>query len=102
MIYEADTLDLLPTLPESGLDTCITDPPYELSFMNSRWDSTGISFRPDTWAAVLRVLKPGAYLAAFGGTRTYHRTACAIEDAGFEIRDSLAYCFGSGFPEKLE
>lgn len=80
-------------------DSCVTDPPYEIGFMNKKWDSSGVSFRPETWAAVYDKLKPGAHLVAFGGTRTYHRMACAIEDAGFEIRDQLAWCYGSGFPK---
>lgn len=70
-------------------------------FMGQAWDGTGIAFRPDLWAEVLRVMKPGAYLVAFGGTRTYHRMACAIEDAGFIIKDSLHWIYGSGFPKSL-
>jgi site-specific DNA-methyltransferase (adenine-specific) len=69
--------------------------------MSKAWDRRGIAFDPVTWAAVLRVLKPGGYLLAFGGTRTFHRIACAIEDAGFEIRDSIAWMYGSGFPKSL-
>jgi DNA modification methylase len=68
-------------------------------FMGRKWDGGDIAFRPETWAEVLRVLKPGAHLMAFGGTRTSHRMACAIEDAGFEIRDTLCYLYGSGFPK---
>jgi len=68
-------------------------------FMGMKWDGGDVAFQPETWAAVLRVLKPGAHLVAFSGTRTYHRMACAIEDAGFEIRDQLAWCYGSGFPK---
>jgi DNA modification methylase len=68
-------------------------------FMGKQWDGGDVAFRPETWAEVLRVLKPGAHLIAFSGTRTYHRMACAIEDAGFEIRDQIGWCYGSGFPK---
>jgi site-specific DNA-methyltransferase (adenine-specific) len=68
-------------------------------FMGQKWDGGDVAFRPETWAAVFRVLKPGAHLVAFSGTRTYHRMVCAIEDAGFEIRDQLAWVYGSGFPK---
>jgi site-specific DNA-methyltransferase (adenine-specific) len=68
-------------------------------FMGKQWDGGDIAFRPEVWAEVLRVLKPGAHLLAFSGTRTYHRMACAIEDAGFEIRDQIGWCYGSGFPK---
>ena len=71
-------------------------------FMGKTWDGGDVAFRPETWAAVLRVLKPGAYLVAFSSTRGYHRMACAIEDAGFEIRDQLAWVYGSGFPKSLD
>lgn len=81
----------------NSFDGCLTDPPYGLSFMNKAWDR-GIP-GPETWREVLRVLKPGAFLLAFGGTRTYHRLTCAIEDAGFEIRDCLMWLYGSGFPK---
>ena len=102
MIYNGDCLEVLATLPENSVDTCITDPPYELGFMGKKWDSSGIAFQPETWQAVYRVLKPGAILLAFGGTRTYHRIACAIEDAGFEIRDTIAWVYGSGFPKSYD
>lgn len=71
-------------------------------FMGQTWDGGDIAFRPETWAAVLRVLKPGSHLLAFGGTRTYHRMVCAIEDAGFEIRDQIGWAYGSGFPKSLD
>jgi DNA modification methylase len=80
----------------------VTDPPYELGFMGKAWDSSGIAYQVDLWAEVLRVLKPGGHLLAFGGTRTYHRMAVAIEDAGFEIRDSIHWVYGSGFPKSLD
>jgi hypothetical protein len=101
MILQGDCLDLLRTLPAASVDACVTDPPYELGFMGKSWDSAGVAFDPETWRAILRVLKPGAHLVAFGGTRTYHRMICAIEDAGFEIRDCLSWLYGSGFPKSL-
>lgn len=88
-------------MAESSVDSCVCDPPYELGFQSRDWDKSGIAFDPKTWAHVLRVLKPGAYLLAFGGTRTFHRIGCAIEDAGFELRDSLAWLYGSGFPKSV-
>jgi site-specific DNA-methyltransferase (adenine-specific) len=96
-----DCRAVLPTLPEASLEACVTDPPYELGFMGKAWDSSGVATDPETWRAVHRVLKPGAYLLACGGTRTYHRMAVAIEDAGFEIRDCLAWLYASGFPKSL-
>lgn len=77
----------------------LCDPPYELGFMGKSWDSRGVSFRTETWAAIRSLLVPGAHLLAFGGTRTFHRIAVAIEDAGFEIRDTLGWLYGSGFPK---
>lgn len=77
----------------------LCDPPYELGFMGKSWDSRGVSFRSETWSAIRSLLVPGAHLLAFGGTRTFHRIACAIEDAGFEIRDTLGWLYGSGFPK---
>jgi len=77
----------------------LCDPPYELGFMGKSWDSTGIAFDPKTWRAIADQCYPGAYLLAFGGTRTFHRIAVAIEDAGFEIRDTVMWVYGSGFPK---
>jgi site-specific DNA-methyltransferase (adenine-specific) len=100
-IYNEDCLIKLKELPENSIDSIVTDPPYELGFMGKSWDSTGIAYNVDVWKECLRVLKPGGYLLAFGGTRTYHRMACAIEDAGFEIRDQIQWIYGSGFPKSL-
>ncbi len=77
----------------------LCDPPYELGFMGKSWDSTGIAFNKETWRAISKHLYPGAHLLAFGGTRTFHRIAVAIEDAGFEIRDTVMWVYGSGFPK---
>lgn len=94
----------LKSMEDNSVDAVVCDPPYELSFMGRRWDGSGIAFSVDFWREVLRVLKPGGHLLAFGGTRTYHRMTCAIEDAGFEIRDSVSvhWCYGSGFPKSLD
>jgi len=88
-LHLGDCLEVMRSLNENSVDTCITDPPYELGFMGKRWDSSGVAFQVATWEAVYRVLKPGALLLAFGGTRTYHRMVINIEDAGFEIRDQI-------------
>jgi DNA modification methylase len=88
-LRHGDALDVLRTLPDASIDAIVTDPPYELGFMGKKWDGSGIAYSVDLWREALRVLKPGGHLVAFGGTRTYHRMACAVEDAGFEIRDSL-------------
>ena len=129
-LYLGDCLEVMRSLPENSVDTCITDPPYHLTsivkrfgsetaapaqygtdgafaraskgFMGKTWDGGNVAADPATWAAVYRVLKPGAMLLAFGGTRTYHRMVCAIEDAGFEIRDTIAWVYGSGFPKSYD
>jgi DNA modification methylase len=98
-LNHASMLDWLAKYDGPLFDSCVTDPPYELGFMGKGWDSTGIAFQVETWRRVYDALKPGAHLVAFSGTRTYHRMACAIEDAGFEIRDQLAWAYGSGFPK---
>ena len=95
-------LDVLPTLAENSVDSIITDPPYELGFMGKSWDSSGIAFNVEVWRECLRVLKPGGHLLAFSGSRTYHRIAVAIEDAGFQIRDQIMWIYGSGFPKSLD
>ena len=101
-LRHGNCLDVLPTLPDSSVDSIVTDPPYELGFMGKKWDNSGIAYNITLWQECLRVLKPGGHLLAFGGTRTYHRMACAIEDAGFEIRDSIHWLYGSGFPKSLD
>lgn len=101
MIINGDCLEELDKLEENSIDAIVTDPPYELNFMGKGWDNAGVSFSKSTWEKCLRVLKPGGYLLAFGGTRTYHRIACAIEDAGFEIRDCIMWLYGSGFPKSM-
>lgn len=125
-VLHADSRDALKGMPDASLDACVTDPPYALvsiakrfggekaapakdrdglykrasaGFMGKQWDTGDTAFDPTFWVEVLRILKPGAHLIAFGGTRTYHRLVCAIEDAGFEIRDTISWNFGSGFPK---
>jgi len=124
-VITGDCLDVLPTLAECSVDAVVTDPPYHLTtgkrggtgvasdnpnspagrsrigtgFMGKAWDGGDVAFRPETWAQIMRVAKPGAHLVAFGGTRTHHRLMVAIEDAGWEIRDALGWLFGSGFPK---
>jgi len=98
----ADVTDGLRCLPDVSVDAIVTDPPYELGFMGKKWDASGIAASVELWREALRVLKPGAHLLAFGGTRTYHRMTCAIEDAGFEIRDCIQWIYGSGFPKSLD
>ena len=98
-ILTGDCRDVLPTLDAESVDAVVCDPPYELGFMGKQWDRSGVAFQPATWEAVRRVAKPGAHLVAFGGSRTFHRLTCAIEDAGWEIRDCLSYLYGSGFPK---
>ena len=101
-LLEGSNLDLLPTLPDCSVDAIVTDPPYELGFMGKSWDASGIAYSVDLWRECLRVLKHGGHLLAFGGSRTYHRLACAVEDAGFEIRDQIMWVYGSGFPKSLD
>jgi DNA modification methylase len=99
-LHHGDCLDILRTMPDASIDAVVTDPPYGLSFMNKAWDHAVPG--PEVWRECLRVMKPGAHLLAFAGTRTQHRMACAIEDAGFEIRDMIAWVYGSGFPKSLD
>ena len=126
-VLEGDCLEVMAGMEENNVDSIVCDPPYELTsivkrfgkegsapakhgtdgryarlskgFMGKEWDGTGIAMRPEVWQKCLRVAKPGAYLLAFGGTRTFHHLACAIEDAGWTLRDTLSWCYGSGFPK---
>lgn len=102
VVYHGNNLDVLPTLPDNSVDSVVCDPPYELGFMGKKWDSSGIAYSVELWTECMRVLKPGGHLLAFGGSRTWHRLAVAIEDAGFEIRDSIAWLYGSGFPKSMD
>ncbi len=99
-LYCGDLREVLPTLPEASVDFVVTDPPYGLSFMEKDWDHDVPG--PEYWRAIARVCKPGALMLAFGGTRTYHRLICAIEDAGWEIRDCLMWLYGQGFPKAAD
>jgi DNA modification methylase len=125
ILHAGDCLDVLRAMPADSIDAVVTDPPYHLTsivkrfgsgnaapakgneafirasrgFMGKQWDGGDIAFRAELWAEVLRVLKPGGHMVCFGGTRTYHRMTCAIEDAGFEIRDAIMWHYGSGFPK---
>ena len=119
-----DCLDVIRTIPDNSIDSCVTDPPYALvsivkrfgaqnaapakgdvynrvarGFLGKTWDTGERAFAVEFWAEVYRVLKPGAHVLAFSGARTYHRLACAIEDAGFEVRDMVEWIYGSGFPK---
>ena len=102
-LHNEDCIDQMQKMIDEGVqvDSVVTDPPYELGFMGKSWDSTGIAFQKETWELALQLLKPGGHLLAFGGSRTYHRMAVAIEDAGFEIRDQIMWLYGSGFPKSL-
>ncbi len=99
IIHEGNVVDVVDTLEDDSVDAVFCDPPYGLNFMGHDWDGSV----PDelVWRKAIRVAKPGAHLLAFGGTRTYHRLACAIEDAGWEIRDCIMWLYGSGFPKSL-
>lgn len=99
-LHLGDCLETLRTMPDNSVDSIVTDPPYGLSFMGKRWDYDVPSV--EIWAECLRVLKPGGHLLAFAGTRTQHRMAVRIEDAGFEIRDMIAWTYGSGFPKSRD
>ncbi len=99
-LHHGDCLEVLRTMPDASVDSVVTDPPYGLAFMGKRWDYDVPSV--EIWYECLRVLKPGGHLLAFAGTRTQHRMAVRIEDAGFEIRDMIAWVYGSGFPKSLD
>jgi DNA modification methylase len=95
-------LDRMKELPDASVDAVVTDPPYELGFMGKSWDSSGIAYNVEVWAECLRVLKPGGHLLSFSATRTYHRMTVAIEDAGFEVRDMIAWISNKTFPKSLD
>ena len=99
-LYHGDCREILQGLPDESVSAIVTDPPYGLAFMGKKWDYDVPAV--EVWAECLRVLKPGGHLLAFAGTRTQHRMATAIEDAGFEIRDMIAWVYGSGFPKSLD
>jgi DNA modification methylase len=129
-LYQGNMLDMLEVIEPNSIDSVITDPPYGLTsitkrfgkedsaecqygkdgsfarlsrgFMGKEWDGSGIEYNIETWQKCYEVLKPGGYLLAFGGSRTFHRIACAIEDAGFEIRDTIMWLYGSGFPKSMD
>jgi site-specific DNA-methyltransferase (adenine-specific) len=96
-IYNGDNIEVLRTLPDNSVDSVVTDPPYGLKFMGKQWDYDVPSV--ELWKECYRVLKPGGYLLSFGSSRTYHRMAVKVEDAGFEIRDQIMWVYGSGFPK---
>ena len=100
ILMNADCLDAMRKMPDNCIDAIVTDPPYGLNFMGKNWDHgvPGVEF----WKEALRVAKPGAHLLSFGGTRTFHRIACAIEDAGWEVRDCIMWLYGSGFPKSMD
>jgi len=101
-IHNIDCLEGLKLLDNNFIDSIVTDPPYELSFMGKKWDSTGIAYNIDVWRECLRVLKPGGYILVAGIGRTHHRVMVSLEDAGFEIRDCIYHLFGSGFPKSMD
>jgi len=101
-LHLGDCIASMRAMLDASVDSIVTDPPYELGFMGKTWDASGIANSIEMWTEALRVLKPGGYLLAFSGSRTYHRMVCAIEDAGFEIRDQIMWVYGSGFPKSLD
>ena len=101
-VLVGDCLDLMAQMPPGSVQAVVTDPPYELDFMGHGWDRGGVSFDSKTWRLAYDVLVPGGFLLAFGGSRTYHRLACAIEDAGFEVRDSIIWMYSSGMPKSQD
>jgi hypothetical protein len=100
-IIQGDCLDVMKGLPDGSVDAVVTDPPYGIGLLGLAWDRDCLSFSADFWRQMLGVMKPGAHLVAFGASRTSHRLACAIEDAGFEIRDSIDWIYGTGYPKSL-
>ncbi|GAI46586.1 unnamed protein product, partial [marine sediment metagenome] len=101
-IYNMDCIKGMKQIDDDSVDSIVTDPPYGLEFMGKSWDKIPLQQFSNNWAKEgIRVLKPGAHMLVFGGTRTYHRMVCGIEDAGFEIRDCIQWLYGSGFPKSL-
>lgn len=100
-LYHGSMLDMLEEIELNSVDAIITDPPYELNFMNKGWDNSGIAFQKETWQKCYEVLKPGGHLLAFGGSRTFWKIAAAINEAGFEIRDTIMWIYGCGFPKSM-
>lgn len=98
-LHHGDCIEVIRGMADNSVDSIVTDPPYELGFMGRKWDQSGVAFCTKTWEEALRVLKPGGHLLAFSGSRTYHRMTCAIEDAGFEVRDQIMWIYASGFPK---
>ena len=101
-LHLGDCRTVMATLDDNSIDSIVCDPPYELGFMGKAWDNSGIAYDVTVWQQCLRVLKPGGHLIAFGGSRTYHRLAVAIEDAGFEIRDQIQWIYAQGYPKSLD
>ena len=101
-LHVGDCLDVLPTLPDASVDAIVTDPPYEIGIADRPWDSTGIANQATMWAQCLRTLKPGGHLLAFGAPRTYHRMACAAQDAGFRVVDQLDWIYTHGKPKGVD
>jgi len=101
-VYCMDCLEGLKLLDDNSIDSIVTDPPYNLSFMNLKWDNSGIAYNTELWKECLRVVKPGGHMLVAGIGRTHHRMMVAIEDAGWEIRDCIYHIFGSGFPKSLD
>lgn len=102
VVHVGDCREILPLLEEQQFHSVVTDPPYELKFMNKGWDGSGVAYDQRTWKVVLRVCLPGAHMLAFGGSRTEHRMTCTIEDAGWEIRDKIMWVYGSGYPKSMD
>jgi len=97
-----DSKEVLKDIPDNSIDSIVTDPPYGLTFMGKAWDGTGIEYDHEFWGEILRILKPGGHVLSFGGTRTYHRMATALEIAGFEIRDCIMWLNGQGMPKSFD
>ena len=98
-LHNGDCLEVMKTFPDNCIDSIVTDPPYGISFMGKKWDYDVPSV--EIWQEALRVLKPGGHILCACGTRTQHRMAVNLEDAGFEIRDIVAWVYGSGFPKSM-